>query len=546
MRRRLAGHPSAARMVAVAAAALLVGGLGAATAAHGGGSSPKVSSHPLRAEETSAVYSGPEFSRPSASQYQQPPVSAADYQFCLKQNYNTGLGFVPYSGYVSGYANAEKQNGSAAAGYPQPSLMTGTGPGGYLSFTMPNGNEIYCLLVKFQLDYDGKREFPPMRATFRAFGFMPVTATVTLAQQGTAPISTVLYTVTGNTNTPTVFPDSSAFNVVAAGNFVLRLSDVTVDGAPLNVGSGCQTKGILTTPQDPAAPNQVALVGGGYTGDPVPWYAQIQSGGAVSGLVDIPPLTNCVTPSGENLDALLTSAVSGPGNYVYMVQDATCNGLITECEGPGDNLPPDSPPLYDVSNGGHYSATGPVTIASTQNGDPDATAITCATSGVSGMFPDIYGPLRAGFASMNWNLGDCTSPAPSGSGSISWAVTQIGTAQLAGAELCDSQSVATCAKPAFANDLIATIDNLSFELKEVGGTNCHLDLDGWQEERYTASGGGVLEKAAAYPAGLYLWATNSTCGDYFPNSSTQYQLTDGLEFTYTLNPSDITITPIIP
>jgi hypothetical protein len=524
----------AVRVAAVAACALLIGLLGGASAHGGQRPSRSTGGHrpASSAKDVSDIFSGAEFSHPSAAQYTLPYVNATDFKYCLNQNYSAQIPYAA-SAYLSGYSDAVKQDGSLADGYPAPALGTGTEQGPIASVE-PDGDAIACTLIKLNLDYDGKRELPPMTATFRAFGFMPVTATVNLVQSGSAPITAIWYVDSGPSADEINYPSGA---LLAVGDFKLELSDVQVNGTPLDVGSSCETAGLLTTPDDPAAPGQLALAGGEYASDPVPLYASVEDGGALSGLVTIPPLTGCVTPSGENLDALLTSAVSGSGNYVQLVQNGACLTSIETC-----TLPLDPPTLYSVTNGGDYSASGPVVIG---NNDFDTTSvalITCSNSSVSGLFPDIYGPLRGAFASMSWKLSGCTSPSPSGSQTISWTVSETGTAELGGSFLCQTGTTFPCVQ----GYLDGQINDLSLVITEDGSGGCHVDLSGWEDVHYALTGGTLLIDPNNRGGFIYLSATNSTCGDYFPDSQSSTDLIYGLQADYTLTPGDIAITPLDP
>ena len=84
----------------------------------------------------------------------------------------------------------------------------------------------------------------------------------------------------------------------------IQVSDVTVNGTPLNVGQHCRT----------AVPTNVVLTSNaGY---------DVTKGGVLSGNITIPPFTGCGV--GENLDPLLTASISGPGNFVQLTQGPTC------------------------------------------------------------------------------------------------------------------------------------------------------------------------------------------------------------------------------
>jgi hypothetical protein len=335
------------------------------------------------------------------------------------------------SSYAGGYANASKLAGAAFVPpvltvadwrrtYPNPPPATPPytdpdprgdtsgiwhsadpstdSPGGLwaLTTTPAADNRVYyCQLLIGQLDddptapfppTDARAAFPPVRATFLTFGFVPVTATVHLRQQVSGgrlvPITEVGYQrykhfnqVTaeldpGCSHTPAAQcgfnycsggPDNtcSDFVITVTAAVTLRLSDVTVNGTPLDVGSHCQTTGPLYTPGNPVADpdnDRMVLQGGSHPSEPSPQWvgdAAIVKGGAVAGYVTIPPFTGCVTPDGDNLDPLLTAAVSGPGNYVKTTVGAVCSDLLWD-----PNCTPPTPPFLD----GQSRAVPPETI----------------------------------------------------------------------------------------------------------------------------------------------------------------------------------------
>jgi hypothetical protein len=86
----------------------------------------------------------------------------------------------------------------------------------------------------------------------------------------------------------------------------LSISDVDVNGVPLNVGPHCQT----TTPFN------LDLLG------LPPSYNVGSQYGVLTGTVTVPPFTGCGV--GENLDSIFTASVSGPGNYVKVTQAPFC------------------------------------------------------------------------------------------------------------------------------------------------------------------------------------------------------------------------------
>jgi hypothetical protein len=150
--------------------------------------------------------------------------------------------------------------------------------------------------------YDnGKPEFPPFRSTFLGFGFVPVTATLTLLERG--PISIV--SVSGITQPP--YP----ITVTATAKVSIHVSDVTVNGVPLAVGAACRA----------AYPATLTLVGHGTNTFPPTGYT-VPTGGPLSGTLTIPPFVHCGAT--ENLNPLLTGSISGPGNFAKMTQGKLC------------------------------------------------------------------------------------------------------------------------------------------------------------------------------------------------------------------------------
>jgi hypothetical protein len=149
--------------------------------------------------------------------------------------------------------------------------------------------------------YHGLHEFPPAKATLLAFGFMPVSATLQLTEIGNVNAYSVgpALPSTCHKPCPTVTTVSSRLQ--------LRIYDVTVNGAPLNVGPHCQT-----------GPFDSVLTG---RSDSSPPYDIIE-GGPLTGTVTIPSFTGCGV--GENLDSIFTASVSGPGNFVKFTQGPVC------------------------------------------------------------------------------------------------------------------------------------------------------------------------------------------------------------------------------
>jgi hypothetical protein len=262
---------------------------------------------------------------------------------------------------------------------------TDSSGGLWVSSTTPAADNkvFYCQLLIGQLDNDptakfpptpAQATFPPVTATFLANGFVPITATVHLDEQTSGgrliPVAETAYQqykhsdgelpggLISGTECDTLVPSGQCifnycwFVTDATGNTVnqcsdyvidvtaavtLRLSDVTVNGTPLDVGSHCQTTGPLYTPDNPADPanDRVVLQGGSNPSEPSPQWpntdqpnsngAGIFNGGPVAGYVTIPPFTGCVTAGGDNLDPLLDATVSGPGNYIKVTVAPPCS-----------------------------------------------------------------------------------------------------------------------------------------------------------------------------------------------------------------------------
>lgn len=197
--------------------------------------------------------------------------------------------------YIAGYADVRKLDGAALVG---PGL-TNLSIGDRVVFNLNSGyfEEDSAAQLDFRPCHTCRivHALPPARATFLAFGFMPVSATLQLIEVGTINIIGVGTVSTLKTNT--------AWSLLA-----LRISDVKVNGQPLAVGAHCQT----------VRPVLVKLTGFG-TG-PQPY--SLQGGGPLTGKVTIPPFTGCGVT--ENLDPLFTGTVSGPGNFAKLTQGSLC------------------------------------------------------------------------------------------------------------------------------------------------------------------------------------------------------------------------------
>lgn len=216
--------------------------------------------------------------------------------------------------YAAGYANAAKLDGAAALG---PAFMKVVLNKRYINDSCASTVDVSS---EVNFDYEGRRQLPPTKATFLSYGFMPTTATMTLEQVG-PPAAIHTHTVT---NTPT-YPEETT----VTAQLVMRLSDVKVNGVPLDVGPDCRTE----------RPFEQVLRGYGQSYPPAGYL--VAFGGSLTGYAHIPPFEGCGV--GEDLDPIFTSAISSPGkkadNYTKMTQAPLC--VATNPEGP--DCPPRVP-----------------------------------------------------------------------------------------------------------------------------------------------------------------------------------------------------------
>lgn len=197
--------------------------------------------------------------------------------------------------YVVGYSDVRKLNGAALVG---PGLLD-VSVAVRVAF---NFRKNY-----FQEDSVGLLDYrpcphcrivhalPPARATFLAFGFMPVSATLQLTEVGTINIYGV--------GTGTTLTSNTAWSLMS-----LHVSDVMVNGQPLDVGNDCRA----------SKPLLIGLTGVGSG----PQAYSLQTGGPLTGKFTIPAFVGCGVT--ENLDPLFTGTISGPGNFARFTQGGLC------------------------------------------------------------------------------------------------------------------------------------------------------------------------------------------------------------------------------
>jgi hypothetical protein len=197
--------------------------------------------------------------------------------------------------YGTGFTNARKLHEAALVG---PGLVDVLfGQTAYTKFT--HGHVYEQFREPSQFEYHGLPVLPPARATLLGFGFMPVSATLQISEVGTLNADFI------SCNYPSC-PNPKNYALLL-GRVSLRISDVDVNGVPLNVGAHCQT----------ATPFNLEL-----TGLP-PAYNVSEQYGLLTGTVTVPPFHGCADGT-ENLDPIFTASVSGPGNFLNVNQGVFC------------------------------------------------------------------------------------------------------------------------------------------------------------------------------------------------------------------------------
>jgi hypothetical protein len=209
----------------------------------------------------------------------------------------TGFGIATCA-YITGYSDVRKLDGAALLQprHALPALVNVDFAHGH---KFSNGKLIAYSTA--ELDYRGRHQLPPLRATFLAFRFVPVSATLTITEL--TPISIV--SASGITAPP--YP----LTVRATSRVSISVSGVDVNGVPLAVGPHCR----------PVSSVQLVLHAHGENTLPPKGYT-VPTGGPLTGMLTIPRFTGCGVT--ENLDALLTGSISGPRNYVEMTQGKLC------------------------------------------------------------------------------------------------------------------------------------------------------------------------------------------------------------------------------
>lgn len=214
--------------------------------------------------------------------------------------------FPPFSqcGFITGYANVKQLHGASLVNdlAQHPRLANIVQKGTAADFSSDDPAQWY-----FEIDSIAQLDLPPSRSSFLVYGFLPATAEFELRPRGLMTVITLGSGALGTISTTTVY-----------GQEDLRLYDVSLDGTPMDVGPDCHT----VTPLD------IRLVGydrSSLTGVPTrPQDYSVQTGGPLAqDDLSIPRFAGCGS-HGEDFDALLTSAVSGGGNSLNLIQGPLC------------------------------------------------------------------------------------------------------------------------------------------------------------------------------------------------------------------------------
>lgn len=245
--------------------------------------------------------------------------------------------------YLIGYADVHKLNeaalvGPGPSGNPPAALLNADTYASDVGCVPPEPTTVACvkhggsihvyICTGADLNYQNQLQFPPARATFLNFGFVPVTAVMQLSQatwpsnhpptENPKCYKGIIMNKPVKLKSPiiTVFSDANnslaSQPVVSTGTTYLSIhvSQVAVNGVPLPVGPDCGVD----------HPLKAVLTGRG-TNVPYSGYT-LDLGGPLTGTVTIGRFTHCGV--GENLDPLLSASISGPMNFQLITQGTLC------------------------------------------------------------------------------------------------------------------------------------------------------------------------------------------------------------------------------
>ncbi|WP_189763858.1 DUF6801 domain-containing protein [Streptomyces xanthochromogenes] len=281
------------------------------------------SSSPAPTPSTSATApaaGGASRSTPESAPRIAPPKAAASPAATAPKCQGDTTDPLALAAYTTGYSNVTKMGNASLI--PVFCSKVVQGPNQLKRIEVrPGVFELHLLQNSMgRLDYQGRAQTPPGPATFLTFGFMPTTATMTLEATGPLSIESDLNNTAGHGETYIRAP------------LVLHISDVKVNGTPLDVGPNCRTTGpVYSTDPDPArnTKDHLVLLGELKKGADTVWRGySLSRGGPLDGSVTIPPFTGCGV--GEDLSPLFTASVSGPANTVKQNQGAPCASGIED------------------------------------------------------------------------------------------------------------------------------------------------------------------------------------------------------------------------
>ncbi|NYI78806.1 hypothetical protein [Nocardioides panzhihuensis] len=211
-----------------------------------------------------------------------------------------------------------------------------------------------------------------------AFGTIPATATLTISvprlDRAVQPLMAHVWSRRRTRGCVPVPSDIAGASSLVEGKINIQLSDLEVDGVPVDLGPRCQTKRPADlylwgdTTSGTYSPNGGGPLGA-YDGlhpgsrGPLndPYY--VKDNGRIippSSGIEVPPFANCGT-NGDDLSPLVSAMASGPNNPVRAMQKtlvainripledlSTCGGTPTrpQCPLPAPEVP-ERPPLPD-------------------------------------------------------------------------------------------------------------------------------------------------------------------------------------------------------
>jgi hypothetical protein len=180
---------------------------------------------------------------------------------------------------------------------------------------------------------------PPVRVRAVAFGSIPVTVTLRLSQiidGELVPLHADMWPLAGNSIPcdPSWGPNHPYAPAYVRGRLSVTLSELRIDGQPVDVGGRCRTveplqinmwadrAGETARPSDAPPdwePGWTPAQGGDLYQREDTTLVDIPGGELVhpgSSDLTIPSFTGCVSAGGEDISPLLTASISGPGNQL--------------------------------------------------------------------------------------------------------------------------------------------------------------------------------------------------------------------------------------